>query len=191
MTRLLLKCQKFGDSLQSFRASTPCLLVAPCLTNTISLYHPADQRGISLPTLLDFVLIQVSELVHGWCGASDNTLGELGEAANRCALPADGVLCGGGVDLDEADSWVLWATVVRTITEISDPGLQTGGVILADLLAVGLDGDPAGDGGPLAGGVVEGKVDVGVVLEVVGLARLGVGVEKKVDVVILLGSMCQ
>lgn len=47
--------------------------------------------------------------------------------------------------------------------------------------AVGGDGGFAGDGGPFAGGVEEGDVDVGIGFEVVCFAGFGVGVEEEVD----------
>jgi hypothetical protein len=58
--------------------------------------------------------------------------------------------------------------------------------VLLDHSAVGLNGSFAGDGGPLARVVDEADVDGGVLLEVVGLARLGVGVEEQIEAVCLL-----
>lgn len=117
--------------------------------------------------------------------ASDNTLGELNGATD--SGPArNGVLRRLSADLDDDDPWVLWATVVLAVTEVSDPRLQAGRVVLPDLFAVRLDGGVAGDGGPLARGGEEGEVDLGVGLEVVGLAGLGVGVEDEVDAVSFL-----
>ena len=121
--------------------------------------------------------------------ASDNALGELHSAANGSA-PADGVLRSLAGDLDEADARVLGTTVVLAITEVAEPGLEGRRVVLLDAGAVGLDGSGARDAGPLAGVVEEGEVDVGVLLEVVGLAGLGVGVEDEVDAVVLLWLSC-
>lgn len=117
--------------------------------------------------------------------ASDNALGELNSAADSSA-PADSVLCSLAGDLDQADARVLGTAVVLAVTEVAEPCLEGGGVVLLDAGAVGLDGSGAGDGGPLAGVVEEGKVDIGVLGEVVGLAGLGVGVEDEVDAVVLL-----
>jgi hypothetical protein len=127
----------------------------------------------------------VPKLVHLSSLASDNALGELNGAANGCA-PADGVLCGLAGDLDEANARILRATIVLSIAKVAEPRLERGRVVLLDARAVGLDGSGAGDAGPLAGVVEEGEVDLGVLLEVVGLARLGVGVEDEVDAVVLL-----
>ena len=55
------------------------------------------------------------------------------------------------------------------------------GVVFLDHGAVRDDVGSAGDGSPFTAGVQEGHVDVGVALDVVGLARLGVGVEEDVD----------
>lgn len=59
----------------------------------------------------DLLLGQVSELVHVRCAASCNALGKFDEATNGGPL-ADGVLCSQGLDLDDADTWVIWAAVV-------------------------------------------------------------------------------
>ena len=67
------------------------------------------------------------------------------------------------------------------ITQISDPSFEVCGIIFADLVTVGRDGGFAGDGGPGAGGVEEGDVDLVVFGQVVGFAGFGVGVEEGVD----------
>lgn len=59
--------------------------------------------------------------------------------------------------------------------------------MLADDVAVGLDGCVTRDGGPLASVVDEADIDCGVLLEIVGLSRLGVGVEEDVEAVSFLG----
>lgn len=125
------------------------------------------------------------QLVHLSSLASDNALGELNGTTDGCA-PGDSVLCGLAGDLDEANARVLRATVVLAVTEVAEPGLERRRVVLLDAGAVGLDGSGAGDAGPLAGVVEESEVDLGVLLEVVGLAGLGVGVEDEVNAVVLL-----
>ena len=137
------------------------------------------------PPLLELRLVEISKLVDLRRLASNHALGELGESTNGSAS-ADGVLRCLGRHLDNNDSWVVWATVVLSVTEVSNPRLERGAVVLMHLLTVGDDGSGAGDRGPLAGRGEEGDVDVGVVLEVVGLAGLGVGVEDEVDAVTLL-----
>lgn len=140
-------------------------------------------------TLLNLVRLDVPKLVDLSSLASDNALGKLDSAANSSA-PADGVLRSLAGDLDEADTRVLGAAIVLAVTEVAKPGLQGRRIVLLDAGTVGLDGSGAGDAGPLAGVVEEGEVDVGVLLEVVGLAGLGVGVEDEVDAVVLLRLSC-
>lgn len=67
------------------------------------------------------------------------------------------------------------------VSQVTEPGFQTGAVVFADLFAVGGDGSLAADGGPFAAGVEEGDVDGGIGLEVVRFAGFGVGVEEEVD----------
>jgi hypothetical protein len=136
-------------------------------------------------TLLNLLCLDVPKLVHLSSLAGDNALGELNCTTNGRA-PGNSVLCGLAGDLDEADARVLRATVVLAVAEVTEPGLERGRVVLLDARAVGLDGSGAGDAGPLAGVVEESKVDLGVLLEIVGLAGLGVGVEDEVDAVVLL-----
>jgi len=136
-------------------------------------------------TLLNLLRLNVPELVDLSSLASDNALGELHSAANGSA-PAGGVLRSLAGDLDEADTGVLGTAVVLAVTEVAEPGLKGRRVVLLDAGAVGLDGSGAGNAGPLAGVVEEGEVDVGVLLQVIGLAGLGVGVEDEIDAVVLL-----
>lgn len=63
------------------------------------------------------------------------------------------------------------------VAQVADPRLQGRRVVLVDEIAVGDNVGLAGNGGPFAGVVEEAEVDVGVVLEVVGFAGFGVGVE--------------
>jgi hypothetical protein len=125
------------------------------------------------------------ELVDLGSLTGDNTLGELHSASDSSA-PADSVLCGLAGDLDEADTRVLGTAIVLAITEVAEPCLKRRRVVFLDAGAVGLDGSGAGNAGPLAAVVEEGEVNFGVFLEVIGLARLGVGVEDEVDAVVLL-----
>jgi hypothetical protein len=135
--------------------------------------------------LLNLVRLNVPKLVDLGSIASDNALGELHSAANGSA-PASSVLRSLAGNLDEADTGILGTTVVLSITEVAEPGLERRRVVLLDAGAIGLDGSGAGDAGPLAGVVEESEIDLRVLLEVVGLAGLGVGVEDEVDAVVLL-----
>lgn len=85
----------------------------------------------SKPTLLNLVRLDVPELVDLSSLAGDNALGKLHGAANGSA-PADGVLRSLALDLDEADARVLGAAVVLAVTEVAEPGLEGGRVVLLD-----------------------------------------------------------
>jgi hypothetical protein len=90
-------------------------------------------------------------------------------------------------DLDDADAGIIGPAVMRAVAEVAQPRLQLRAVVLLDRGAVGDDARGAGEGGPFAAGVEEGDVDGGIVLEVVGFAGFGVGVEEEVDATALLG----
>jgi len=80
---------------------------------------------------------------------SRNTLRQLDKTANLCPL-RHSVLCSADLDADDANARVLWATVVLAVTEVANPRLERWRVVLADDVAVCLDGGVAGDGRPLA-----------------------------------------
>jgi hypothetical protein len=151
---------------------------------------PSQNRDVLISsklTLLNLLLLNVPKLVDLGSLASDNTLGELNRAADSSASGSS-VLCGLAGNLDETNTGILGTAVVLAITEVAEPGLERCRVVLLDAGAVGLDGSGAGDAGPLAAVVEESEVDVRVLLEVVGLAGLGVGVEDEIDAVVLLRS---
>jgi len=98
----------------------------------------------------------------------------------------DGVSDGLALHPDDTNSRVLWSTIVNTIAEITNPGLQIRGIVLLDCGAVGDDLAGTGDRGPLSARVDESNVDVAVRIDVIGLARLGVGMEDEVNAAVLL-----
>jgi hypothetical protein len=75
---------------------------------------------------------------------------------------------------------------VLAVTKVTNPCLQRWGVVLLDNSAVGLDGSVTRDGCPLAGIGDEANVDGCMLLEVIGLARLCVGVKEEVEAVSFL-----
>jgi hypothetical protein len=75
---------------------------------------------------------------------------------------------------------------VLAVAEVAEPRLQRRRVVFFDNGAVGLDGGVARDGRPLARVGDEAEVDRSMLLEVVGLAGLGVGVEEEVEAVSFL-----
>lgn len=80
----------------------------------------------------------MSQLIHLWSLSSDDALCDLRKAAESCAV-ADGVLSSNGLDLDEDDARVIWATVVGSVAEVTEPCLQSWRVVLLDSFAVGDD----------------------------------------------------
>ena len=120
-------------------------------------------------TLLQLLLTQIPQLVHLWAAPRRHALCKLHKSSHGRAA-ADSVLRGLGSDLDDTDSWVLWATIVLSITEVTNPCLERWRVVLSDLLTVGLNAGLAGDGSPFAGGCEECQADLWVGLEVIGLS---------------------
>lgn len=67
------------------------------------------------------------------------------------------------------------------VTKVAEPSLESWAVVLSNKAAVCANAGVSSDRGPLSGGVDERNVDMRVSIEVVSLARLGVGVEEKVN----------
>ena len=135
-------------------------------------------------SLLQLLLAQMPELVDLRRLARNHTLSNLDRTAD-CGGTRSSILRRLARDLDHNDTRILGTTIVLSITEVAEPGFEGGGVVLADLFAVGLDGGFAANAGPFAGVVEEAEVDVRMGFEVVGFAGFGVGVEDEVDVVLL------
>lgn len=89
----------------------------------VSLYaEDWSQRLLGLP-LRNLALVKVPELVDAGSLAGCNALGKLDKAANGCS-PRDGVLCCLGLNPDDSNAGVLWATVMLAVTKVTDPRLQ-------------------------------------------------------------------
>jgi len=73
-----------------------------------------------------------------------------------------------------------------TVTEITKPSLECRAVVLGNKASIRANTSIASNGSPLSRGVDERNVDVRVSIEVVGLTRLCVGVEEKVNAASLL-----
>lgn len=67
------------------------------------------------------------------------------------------------------------------ILQVAKPRFQGRRVVFANRLTVSDDVGFAGDGGPFAGGIEEGDIDLGFGFEIIGFAGFGVGVEKQVN----------
>jgi hypothetical protein len=72
------------------------------------------------------------------------------------------------------------------IAEVAEPSLEGWAVVLSNEATICADAGVSSDRSPLSGGVDERNVDMRVSIEVVGLARLSVGVEEKVNASSLL-----
>jgi hypothetical protein len=136
--------------------------------------HPL-QPGTTLrkslrPPLLNLLLTNLPQLIHAWRLASCNTLRELDHTTN-CRAPRDGILRRHGLDFDEHDTWVLWATVMLAIAQVAHPRLQAGRVVLLDGFAISDNVGSTADRCPFTTGGEEAQVDIGVRLKIVGLTR--------------------
>lgn len=146
---------------------------------------PLLDHGLTLSPRSHLGLGNLPQLVDLGRTTSHDALCHLHKPSNLCS-PRQSIGCSDRLDPDDANARILWSTIVLAIAEIAQPGLERGRVVLADGLAVGEDAGTARNGGPLAGGVVEGDVDVRVLGQVVRLAGFGVGVEEEVDAAGLL-----
>ena len=132
------------------------------------------------PPLANLTLTDLPQLAHGRRLPCHNTLHHLHSPADH-SLARNLVCSSLGLDFDDANSWITLATVMCAVTKITEPGLQSRGIVFLDGGAVCEDAGLAGDGGPFASAVEEGDVDGAVGGDVVGFAGFGVGVEDQVD----------
>lgn len=139
-------------------------------------------------TLLQLLLGDLPQLIHIRRLARDRALGNLVSARDKAAL-GNRVCRRLRGDLDDADTRILWPAVMLAVPQITQPRLERRRVVLADHLPVGDDIGCAADGGPLSLAVEEGHVDLGVALQVVGLAGFGIGVEKEIEAAAFLEVM--
>jgi hypothetical protein len=139
---------------------------------------------------LDLLLAELPQLVDRWRLARNNTLCHL-HAPAKSILPHNSIGSSLSGDSNDANTRIIRSTVVLSITKVAQPGFQGRRVVFLDNRAIGDDLGGAGHGGPFAGGVEEGDIDVGVGRDVGGLARLGVGVEDEVDALVFLGGVLE
>lgn len=136
-------------------------------------------------TLLHLLLTQMPQLINTRRLPRNSTLHNLNRARHKI-LRTRRISHRTRLNLNQPDSRIFRSTIMFSITEVSEPSLEGGGVVLSDFGAVGFDGCGAGEGGPFARVVEESDVDLGVGVEVVGFAGFGVGVEDEVDAVAFL-----
>jgi hypothetical protein len=137
---------------------------------------------------LDLLLAELPQLVDLWRLARNNSLCHLHAPANS-VLPHNSIGSSLGGNSNNADTRIIRSSIVLSITQVTQPGFQGRRVVFLDDGAVGDDLGGAGHGGPFAGGVEEGDVNMGVGGDVGGLAGLGVGVENEVDAGVFLGEV--
>jgi hypothetical protein len=137
---------------------------------------------------LDLLLAELPQFVDLWRLARNNSLCHLHAPANS-VLPHNSIGSSLGGNSNNADTRIIRSAIVLSITKVAQPGFQSRRVVFLDDGAIGDDLRGAGHGGPFAGGVEEGDVDVGVGRDVGGLARLGVGVEDEVDSFVFLNTV--
>jgi len=81
-------------------------------------------RSSTLLTLLQLRFTQLPKLVYLGGFALGYALCKLySPADDRTA--ANGILCGCGVDLDEANAWIIRTSIMLSVTKVTNPGLQS------------------------------------------------------------------
>jgi hypothetical protein len=118
--------------------------------------------------LLDFLLADFPKLVRHRRLTRDGTNSNIRRPA-QYVLVGKVVGSGNCLNTDDANTWVLWTTVVLAVTEITNPGLEIWAVVLPDELPAGLYRGDTVDGGPFTLSVDERDVDVRVVGQLIGL----------------------
>ena len=134
---------------------------------------------------LDLLLAELPQFVDLWRLARNNSLCHLHAPANS-VLPHNSIGSSLGGNSNNADTRIIRSAIVLSITKVAQPGFQSRRVVFLDDGAIGDDLRGAGHGGPFAGGVEEGDVDVWIGINVRGLAGFGIGVEDEVDATVFL-----
>jgi hypothetical protein len=79
---------------------------------------PGEENPLLRAPLLDFILLKMPQFIHTWRLTRHNTLCNLHGLADHCSL-VDGILRRYGLDFDEHDSGIVWATIVYTIAKVA------------------------------------------------------------------------
>lgn len=85
------------------------------------------------------------------------------------------------LDPDDADARVVLSSIMDTVPQIPEPCPQVRAVVLFDKGPVRDEVGRAADRGPLTRVVQKADVDMRVAGEIVGLARLGVGMKEQIN----------
>ena len=132
---------------------------------------PSDEGNAPLvgsTPLVDLRLGDLSQLVDLRRLARHHALGNLRYLPDKRAR-GDSICYRDCLDADDANPGVVLASVVRAVSEVTQPRLELRAVVLLHHGTVCDDACLARDGRPVAGAVEEGDVDVGIALQLVGL----------------------
>ena len=128
-------------------------------------------------TLLQLLLTNLPKLIDLRCRTSNRPLNNLRPSPQRSAR-SNRVRCRQSLDLNDANPWVLWSSIMLAILQVAKPCFQGRRVVFFNRFSVSDDVGFARNRRPFTGGVQEGDVDFGFGFEVVGFAGFGVGVEE-------------
>ena len=139
-------------------------------------YGKPFTRTVVSRTLCQFFLAQLPQLVHVRSTPGHGTFGDLyGTSYHRPRI--NSICCRLRRDFDHPNSRILGSTVMGSIFEVTQPGLEGWRIVFADRFTVCDDVGLATDACPFSRRVKEGDVDFGIRIQIVGLARFGVRVE--------------
>ena len=130
--------------------------------------------------MLQLLLTYLSQLVNLWGSTGDSPLDDIYTSPQRSSS-GDRVCCRQSLDLDDTNPRVFWSSIMLAVLQVAKPCFQGRRVVFADQLTVSDNVGFAGNGGPFAGRVEEGDIDLGFGLEIIGLAGFCVGVEQEVN----------
>ena len=91
------------------------------------------------------------------------------------------VCCRQSLNLDDTNPRVFWSSIMLSVLQVAKPRFQSRRVVFTNHFTISNNIGFAGDGGPFAGGIEKGDVDLGFGLEIISFTGFGIGVEKEVD----------
>lgn len=106
-----------------------CAAVSSLYTGGIHFVQHLLNALLAGSVSLNLTLANLPQFVDSWSLSGDNTLSHLC-SSSESILPHNGVGGSQGLDSDNTDSWILWSTIVLSVTKISKPCLERRGVVL-------------------------------------------------------------
>jgi len=85
-------------------------------------------RLVRAPPLTDLLLVDLPQVIDIRSLTCDSSLDDLNPPSNTRPL-GQRIRCGHGFDFDNANARVILTSIVDTVALVSDPGLQSGGVV--------------------------------------------------------------